>query len=198
MQANTGKYNLLLARSMIVLTALIVWFIFYEQYQGKTETYNNLNQQLKEQVSNFKSLNDKALLAELYEKKFNQFMPIEQYESENRLYWLDQLDAIRVKHNIPKLSYSFSATKPYDYKDGLIKHKGLKVSVSNIRLTMGLLHAGDLVTVLNDLKAIKSSIHAITSCEMQRLNTSGRSKPVPGVPNIEAICNLKWFTFKVK
>ena len=192
-----GKYNLLLARVVVVVTAAVICAAFYLSYRTKSETYYSLNSQLTTETSRFKTLSDKTLLVAEYEEKFNQYMPIEQYENENRLYWLDSLDKIRIKNKIPKLNYTISVQKPYDYKDGLIKTKGLKIKVSEIKLTMSLMHEADLLSVARDLKNIKTSIHIVNSCNLKRTTAAGKANFNTSKPNIDATCNIKWFTFKV-
>jgi len=197
MLVSAGKYNVLLARSAIVLTAFIVWFVFYQSYENKMQRHEQLNNDLTLQVNRFNKLSDLSVLIENYGDRFNKFMPVSRYENENRLYWLDQLELIRVRHKIPKLRYEISPRQPYKYKDGLIKDKGIKVHVSNMKLTMGLMHIGDLTSVLEDIDQIESSVKLVTSCEMRLLNTSKKSSLVSTRENIEAICHIKWFTFKV-
>lgn len=197
MPVNVHNYNLWIARSVVVITAVIIWFIFNQNYQEKLETYNLQTSKLNKQVERFKSLNDMTLLVKEYEEQFNRYMPVKQYEQENRLLWLDALDEIRVKHKIPKLKYVISPRKKYDYKDGLIKSKGLSVSYSDITLTMSLMHEADLIYILRDLEKIKPSIHVVNSCELKRLSKGSGSNLRSSQPNVDAICHVKWFTFKV-
>ena len=194
MLAKGGKYNLLMARSVVIFTAVIICGVFYQSYISKSETYISLNTRLNSETKRFKTLSDKTLLVAEYENEFKKYQPIEQYETENRLYWLDSLDKIRVKYKIPKLTYSISKQQPYNYKDKLINQRGLKVKVSEIKLSMNLMHEGDLVSVVRDLNNIKSSLHVVNSCELERLSNKQKSA---ARPNIKATCFIKWFTFKV-
>ncbi|MDH5426326.1 MAG: hypothetical protein OEY29_15160 [Gammaproteobacteria bacterium] len=197
MQAKINQYNQLFARGAVLLTAAVVFFVFYQSYESKKTAYDSLSSQLSTQVQRFKTLGDTTLLASEYENRFNEFMPVNQYATEDRIYWLDALQSMRLKHKIPALNYTFSQRKAYDYKDGLIKDKGLKVSVTDIKLSMKLMHEADLVSVLKDIKKIKSSIHVVSSCDLKRLTKAGAAKTAASVANIDAVCHVKWFTFKV-
>lgn len=197
MQVKVRNYNLWVARSVVVITAVVIWFIYNQNYQSKLDLFTIQTSKLNKQVARFKTLNDMTLLVKEYEEKFNAYMPIDQYEHENRLLWLDSLDAIRIKHKIPKLNYTISARKKYNYKDGLIKSKGLTVSVSDIKLTMSLMHEADLIYILRDLKNIKPSIHVVNSCELKRLSNRQKTDLRSSQPNVEAVCDVRWFTFKV-
>ena len=197
MQVSAGKYNVLLSRSVIVITAVLVWFIFYLNLDEKNQQYQQLTQQLEKQVKRFNQLSDTSSLIEEYAERFNRYMPVSQFENENRLYWLDQLEVIRIKHKLPKLKYNIGQRQAYKYNDRIIKNKGIKVFVSNMTLTMGLMHAGDLMRVIDDLIAIKSSVHVLSACEL-KLRNKNRASLLTGVSeNIEAVCQVKWFTFKV-
>lgn len=197
MRVDVRNYNLWIARGVVVITAAIVWFVFNQNYQAKLVFFNAQTSKLNKQAARFKSLNDMTLLVKEYEEKFKAYMPIEQYEHENRLLWLDSLDVIRIKHKIPKLNYVISPRKKYDYKDELIKAKGLNVSFSDIKLTMSLMHEADLIYILKDLENIKPSIHLVNSCELKRISKGSGSNLRSAQPNVDAICHIKWFTFKV-
>lgn len=197
MRVSAGKYNLLLARSVIVITAVIVWVVFYQVHESKVQQYSQLNNKLQKQVSRFNKLSDMSVLIDDYAERFNKYMPVKQFENEDRLYWLDQLEQIRIRHKLPRLSYDISERKPYKYSDGLIKNKGIQISESDMKLSMGLLHIGDLTSVLSDLNRIKSSVHVVTSCELSLLTTGVKARQSTSRGNIEAVCHIKWFTFKV-
>jgi hypothetical protein len=197
MRANVKRYNIFLASLVVVITALIISVLFYQGYQSKLERYNQLNKKLSVESKRFTKLDDKSRMVAEYEERFNRYMPVDRYEKENRLYWLDALEKIRFKYKIPKLSYSIGVRKPYDYKDGVIKDKGLTVFVSDIKLTMSLMHEADLISVTNSLKEIKDSVHVISSCQLKRIGKGNSVKVSFSSPNIEAICNVRLYTFKV-
>jgi len=195
MQVSAGKYNLLLASSVVVVAALIICLVFYQSFQTKTEHYQILNAKLNKESKRFSRLDNLSLVAAEYKKQFNRYMPVEQYETENRLYWLDELEKIRVEQKIPQLRYAISVRRPYQYNDGVIGDRGLQVFVSDIKLTLSLMHEADLMRVLESIKKIKKSIHVISSCQLRRLTTGTAIRT--SIPNVEASCNVKWFTFKV-
>ena len=195
MQVNTGKYNLLLASSVVMIAALIICFVFYQSFQAKTENYQALNSKLNKESKRFSRLDNLSLVAAEYKQQFNRYMPVKQYETEHRLYWLDELEKIRIKQKIPQLRYTMSVRRPYRYDDGVIADKGLKVFISDIKLNMSLMHEADLMRALRSIKNIKKSIHVISSCELRRLNKNAAVRT--SIPNVDASCNIKWFTLKV-
>lgn len=197
MRASAGKYNLLLASSVVVIISLIISVLFYQTYQSKLDHYSNINQKLSNESKRFTILDDMSRTVAEYEVQFNRFMPVKRFEEEDRLYLLDALETIRIKYKIPKLAYSIDARKPYNYKDGVIKDRGLKVMVSDIKLTMNLMHEVDLISITKSLKKIKRSIQLITSCKLKRIGDVNKTKASVSSPNIEAICNVRWYTFKV-
>lgn len=196
MQAKFRKHNHLLARSVVVGVSVAIWLFFYQSYYSKSELYDQMNSQLSAEIKRFNSLNDQNEIAIKYKEKFESYMPVSQFENENRLYWLDMLKKIRIKHKIPSLKYSFNSRKPYNFKDGILKNKGLKVYVTDTLLTMGLMHEADLTAVIRDIQNIKNSVHVITSCKLKRLSINSNTSRYE-LPNIDATCELKLFTFKV-
>ncbi|MDH5516910.1 MAG: hypothetical protein OEY36_03695 [Gammaproteobacteria bacterium] len=194
MQDNLKKYNQLIAKALLLFTSVIVFVVFFQLYQTKNDDYKRLNSKLTAEASRFKTLTETTGMASEYESRFNHYMPVKQYETENRLYLIDRLQTIRTKHNLSAINYSFGSQIPYDYKDGLISERGLKVNVSNITLSMKLKHEQQLIAVLRDIDNIKSAIHLLSSCELKRLAAANVQF---AVENIDAQCHLKWFTFKV-
>ena len=197
MRASAGKYNILLASSVVVITSLIISILFYQTYQSKLDHYSNINQKLSNESKRFTILDSMSRTVAEYEARFNRYMPVKRFEEEDRLYLLDALETIRIKYKIPKLTYSIGVRKPYNYKDGVIQDRGLTVMVSDIKLTMSLMHEIDLISITNSLKKIKDSIQLVTSCKLKRIGASNTIKASVSSPNIEAICNVRWYTFKV-
>lgn len=197
MQTKVAKYNILLASIVVVITALVICVVFYQSYHTKLVRYEALSQKLKKESKRFSILDNKNSIVTEYEKEFNKYMPIERFENENRLYWLDALEKIRIKYRIPSLNYTIGIRKPYNYKDGVIKDKGISVTVSDIKLKMSLMHEADLISVTDSLKKIKNSVHIVNSCELKRTGDINTVKSVSTLPTIEANCNVRWYTFKV-
>lgn len=197
MRASAGKYNILLASSVVVVISLIISILFYQTYQSKLDRFDNINQKLSNESKRFATLDDMSRTVAEYEARFNRFMPVKRFEEEDRLYLLDALEAIRIKYKIPNLTYTIGVRKPYNYKDGVINDRGLTVMVSDIKLTMNLMHEIDLISITKSLKKIKDSIQLVTSCKLKRIGAVNATSASVSSPNIEAICNVRWYTFKV-
>lgn len=197
MRASAGKYNILLASGVVVAISLIISVLFYQTYQLKLDHFSNINQKLSNESKRFTTLDNMSSTVAEYGVRFNRFMPVKRFEEEDRLYLLDALETIRIKYKIPKLTYSIGVRKPYSYNDDVIKDRGLTVKVSDIKLTMSLMHEIDLISITKSLKKIKGSIQLITSCQLKRISAVNDTKASVSSPNIEAICNLRWYTFKV-
>lgn len=197
MQVNIIKNKQMIARVVVLFASAVMFALFYHIFETKSEEYSSLNAKLGTQIQRFKTLSDTTKLAAEYESKFTKYMPVKQYETENRLAWIDMLQTIRKKHKIPGINFSFSKQQPYDYKDGLIKHRGLKVSVTDIKVSMKLMHEAELISVIKDIKKITPSIHLLNSCELKRLKNSKGVSVNRAVANIDALCHIKWFTFRV-
>ena len=70
------------------------------------------------------------------------------------------------------------------------------IRVSEMNLSLGLLHEGDLITVLNALDTTADGLYSVSRCEAIRVNEF--ETPDRRRPGIKADCVLQWYTVDLK
>ena len=112
---------------------------------------------------------------------------------ERRLSWIETLQDAGDALRLPSLGYEIKAQKPY--RPGAASVPGsYRVFVSEMTLSMQLLHEGDLFALLDLLDERAQGVYTVSSCEMTRNFVELTDNPVAG--NITADCLLEWFTVK--
>lgn len=112
---------------------------------------------------------------------------------ERRLSWIETLQDAGYALRLPSLGYEIKAQKPY--RPGAASLPGrYRVFVSEMTLSMQMLHEGDLFALLDLLDERAQGVYTVSSCEMTRNFVELTDNPVAG--NITADCLLEWFTVK--
>ena len=112
---------------------------------------------------------------------------------ERRLSWIETLQDAGDTLRLPSLGYEIKAQKPY--RPGAASLPGrYRVFVSEMTLSMQLLHEGDLFALIELLDERAQGVYTVSSCEMTRNFVELTDNPVAG--NITAACLLEWFTVK--
>ena len=112
---------------------------------------------------------------------------------ERRLSWIETLQDAGDALRLPSLGYEIKAQKPY--RPNAASEPGrYRVFVSEMTLSMQLLHEGDLFALLDLLDERAQGVYTVSSCEMTRNFVELTDNPVAG--NITADCLLEWFTVK--
>ncbi len=114
---------------------------------------------------------------------------------EKRLDWLEAIAAIKTAHRIQSLDYEFSPQRP---ADTTLLPAGANpgahdVMASAMRLRMPLLHEGDLLNFIADLKNKVQALIVVRSCGIERTKPSSERS---GTGQLAADCTLEWITLK--
>jgi hypothetical protein len=119
---------------------------------------------------------------------------------EQRLNWVEAIARIKAKHRISKLDYDFAPQRRVDASilPGGPAAGGFEIMSSQMRLQIHLLHEGELLAFLADLRTdLRSTVEALVlvrSCAIERL--------APGIGDrgskaqLKAECTLEWITLK--
>jgi hypothetical protein len=113
--------------------------------------------------------------------------------TERRLDWLDALAAANARARLFGTEYSIDAQQPYAGE--LPGNARLQLRQSSMKLRLALLHEGDLARFLDHLAARHAGLFSVNDCDLHRLAGAGPdSAPPGGQPNLQAECQLVWYT----
>lgn len=135
-------------------------------------------QQLREMISRFQALTARNIIG-----------------PEQRLDWVETLDRIKAARRISQLDYDFAPQRPVTsdlLPAGMAA--GFQLMASQMHLTLHLLHEGDLLGFIDDLRQTAPALIQIRSCRIDRTSQSTVERPVNDL--LTAECTLEWITVK--
>lgn len=114
---------------------------------------------------------------------------------ENRLSWLESLRGAGDRIKLPEIGYRINSQSVYE-PDFPVDLGAFNIYVSEMDLTLGLLHEGDLLGLLDALSSDAKGLYSVSRCEAHRV----QEKPEldPRRATITAVCRLHWFTVDLK
>ena len=109
---------------------------------------------------------------------------------ERRLDWIEALTRIRAEHGLLDLRYQVERQKVLKTLPG--NPAGLDLRASSMTVELALLHEGDLVRFLADLRASGSAYYSVRQC------TITRTAPAPSTgsiaPRLRGVCQIDLIT----
>ena len=109
---------------------------------------------------------------------------------ERRIEWVDNLRTIHQENKLFGINYSIASQE--DYKPAFALNPGpFTLRRSVMKLDLSMLHEGDLITMMEALKAKETTPFILRECEITRSAASTASKLTP---NLLASCELDWLT----
>lgn len=117
---------------------------------------------------------------------------------EQRLDWVEALARIRAARRISRLEYDFSAQQTADASvlGGTPATGNFEIMASRMRLQAQLLHEGELLALINDIRNSVNALIQVQSCSLDRIPPSTIDRGNPD--QLQAECVLQWITLKEK
>jgi hypothetical protein len=186
------QWSLLLFAASALIAAIATWAALHQQQQtrqahlaalaanrqiaGKLAGARNEESELREKIARFQTLKARGLIG-----------------AERRLDWVEIIGRIRAARRLAQIDYEFSPQRPLDsaiLPGGAIAGPfTLKTSEMHLRLT--LLHEGDLLGFIDDLRANAPALIQIRHCAISRPTQA----PMDHAARLAADCTLEWITF---
>lgn len=111
---------------------------------------------------------------------------------ERRIEWVDNLRTIHQENKLFGINYSIASQE--DYKPTFTLNPGpFILHRSVMKLDLSMLHEGDLITMMEALKAKQTTPFILRECEITRVAASTANKLAP---NSQASCELDWLTIR--
>ncbi len=189
--------SLAAALVMIALGALTVWFVLQ---QGQIAQRERNAAQSQRSASGQRLAQSRDEEQEIKQKivRYNALVARGIIGEEHRLDWVEEINAIKTARRLYDLQYEIAPQKPID--TAILPGTGgsYEFYASTMQLTLQLLHEGDLLDFLADLRARARAYIRPRSCDVSRLPKSpagGTDKRGPQ-PLLKADCTLDWITVR--
>lgn len=137
----------------------------------------------------------------LYKQYLDSFL---QYKSqgfigeEQRLSWIEELEVINRRLKLSSLRYEINpqgvAALP-----GVRIPSGIKVNTSEMKLTADMLHEGDVLYLLTELRKRAKGFFSVKSCNLKsRVDQQKALRYQPRTSYVNMNCVLEWYTIEIQ
>lgn len=115
---------------------------------------------------------------------------------ERRLDWIEAIARLKSASRIFKADYEFAPQRPVDGSilPGGASAGGFEVMSSQMRLHLNLLHEGELLNFIAELRKSVQAMIQVRSCSIERIPASSGDRGVNA--QLKADCILEWITLK--
>ena len=110
---------------------------------------------------------------------------------EKRLDWVDTVTAIKSDRRLFNISYNIAPQKELDYP-GFGKTPGVKFMASRVKMSLNLLHEGDLLGFIDDLAKRANPYISVRTCNLRRAPRASAGTAL--APRLEADCAFDLIT----
>ncbi|MCK9285815.1 MAG: hypothetical protein M0P39_16215 [Rhodocyclaceae bacterium] len=187
------RWNLVLLALMLSIGGVMLSFAIREEKTAlqtqrrieaaRSEIRNKLaraqeeEQELRDKIAQYNRLQAKGIIGQ-----------------EHRLEWVEALRAIKLERRLIDLQYELAPQKPFDATPGSVAE--FEFMNSPLKMQMLLLHEGDLLHFISDIRAKPQAYTRVRRCSIQRATVSTReSGPTP---QLRADCEIDWITIREK
>lgn len=192
------RIELSLFFSSLVISLAI--FLFAQQgWQRALETRQLATQQLQTAKTRYQSAVSNKQRLDTYEGRFKQLASDGMLGKEQRLEWIDAIEASARQASIPYLKYTIDKQQTLNSAPLNRDFPGITLNVSQVQLDMQLLHEGSLLTLFDTLESKAHSLFDIQQCAITRNITNASRITRTGTDrNFSARCILHWYSIQDK
>ena len=171
--------------SVIMLSASnFFWREMNSEYQTHFTRFRDASRQ-------YLAVDDEARTIAAHYPAFKQLYARGIIGQERRLSWVEALREAGDTLQVPNIDYRIEAQKIY-VPEMALESGPFEVNVSEMQLSLGLLHEGDLTRVLAHLEH-GAGLFSVERCDLTReVGLEGARDSL--VPQLRAECLLRWFT----
>ena len=177
--------------SVILIGASLLYYINFALTKAKRELAQQQRNVHDARARLQKARDENATI----ERNLNDFQHLQQIGfigDEQRMNWLDALRFSNQQKRLFGVNYQIGAQQPYPYANELDPGQ-LTLHQTVMKLTLRMLHEGDLIPFLGTLAQQRAGVFSVDQCTMVRVEFSGSAR---NQPNVRAECELAWITLR--
>jgi hypothetical protein len=184
-----GVFSICLLVGVVLLGAS-----YYFREEMETE-YRNHHSRFRDVSRKYLAVDEEERIIERLYPTFVQLHNQGILGQEHRLSWLESLRNAGEAIQLPEINYRINSQSVFT-PEFPIDLGAFDVYVSEMDLSLGLLHEGDLLGLLHALNHNAEGLYSVSSCEANRVKEDVEFDPAR--PTISVACRLSWFTVDLK
>ena len=188
---NALKFPLL---ALLIIAACSVGAVYYTRHLLQAAHYalGQQQRQLQEARTRLQKSGEEKQTIVRYLDSYRYLQQLGFVGDEQRINWIDGLRLTNQQLQLFGVDYQIDKQQLYPYADELGPGQ-LTLRQSAMKISLGLLHEGDLMRFLSALAQQGAGIFSVDQCMLTRANTGGS---IRYQPNLRASCELSWITVK--
>jgi len=184
----------------IFFTSLMIAFLMIitsKQYENTQQAkYNKSLSALHATLQNYNSTINDIDRLKRYSSQYAEYKASGLVGVERRLSWIESLKKANKVLQLPTINYNLLPQQTFTRLGFKVK-ESVEVNGSIMDLRMGLLHEGDLFTLIDSLIKLNKNMVTVESCSIKR------SSPVSSTLSMEKInlrsnCRLRWININAQ
>lgn len=180
---------------VVLLTALVVAFVLIDMSSTtRDRTAQQLNAHgsaLREAQQRYHLAGEEVELIRRYLPEYRQLQMRGFVGPEQRVNWIEGLRVANQRAGLFGVNYQISAQAPFPHVSQA-NPMSRQIRHSQMRLSFGVMHEGELMRLFRELEAQRSGVFALTGCSLDRGAKTG--DPAPREANLTAECHISWLT----
>ena len=117
---------------------------------------------------------------------------------EPRLDWIEALERINRRLKLPVLRYEIQPQALLTLPPERYNTKIVRIYRSSMSPTAGLLHEGDLIALLHELRRLTSGRFEVHECRVKFTSPARGVSLDPGRATLTAVCAIDWYTLRLE
>jgi hypothetical protein len=188
------------ALAALVAAGLLAGVISWtgEWLAERERAFRAAERELAAAAREYRSASDDQAVYEEYAARFRDMRQRGWIGPEERLTWIEALQAINRDLQLPTLRYDIAQRQPVGLDGAGVDPGRMQLYRTTMNLTLGALHEGDLFTVLGRLANDGQGLAALESCRMRRAQGPGEVRLAVGATNLEIGCTLHWYSLEIR
>jgi len=179
---------------IISMTTLITMLMAYFSHAYHAEVqagYDSEQASYRDIEGKIRDTNEDKYFIEVYSERFKALESTGIFVAEQRVDWVDSLQAAIRSMKLPNVKYEVSPQR-LSADDLLRDADSILIYASPLKVEMNLLHEQDMITLLDRLERNVMGRFLVDSCEMKRAEE--KFGYYLDRPNLGVTCQLRWLT----
>lgn len=185
------KAPLITLITVIMIGAGLLYYIDFTLTKAKRELAQQQSKLRDARARLQKARDDNAIIAR-YLNDYQYLQRIGVIGDEQRINWLEALHFTNQQRRLFGVNYQIGAQQTYPYAREFDPGQ-LTLHQSVMKVTVRLLHEGDLIPFLGTLAQQRAGVFSVDQCAMERVDVGGSAR---NQPNVHADCELAWITIR--
>ena len=183
----------LLAFAVCALLGGGLYWLSWQYADGGELSLKRENSRLQSSRRRYQTLDEEEKIIADYLPRFVELEQAGLVGRERRLDWIETLRGTAQRLAMPAFRYSIDSQREFEFAQDLEIGK-FSVFASRMQLDLGLLHEGDLFSLLETVESEANGLFMISGCNLRR---SQENLDMGGtVSNLSALCSLDWLTLR--